>query len=344
MRTLIASTAGSGHFGPLVPFADALIARGDDVLQVVPPELADRVAHAPHRIGASGPASFWDGFDARPRDEQALLGNREWFGRLCTAAMRPAMEAAFDAFGPDLVLRDPCEFASAIAAEARGIPHAAVACSRSDVEWTSLDLIAPVLPEGLERALRAAPYLTRFAPTLDPPQFPDTRRYREPAPASRSGGRAIYATFGSVAAGRVGAAPYRALLDAVATLDRPVLLTTGGDVELGPTPAHVTVERWVPQAEALARAALVVCHGGSGTVLGALAAGLPLVLTPMFSDQFPNAEAIAAAGAGLVSDAAGLRNAIETVLAAPSYRAAAARIADELRAAPDPLSVLGDAR
>ena len=90
----------------------------------------------------------------------------------------------------------------------------------------------------------------------------------------------------------------------------------------------------MPQAQALAAAALVVCHGGSGTVLGALAAGLPLVLTPMFSDQFPNAEAIAAAGAGVVTDGDGLRAAIEHVLATPAYREAAQRIAGELRCAP----------
>jgi hypothetical protein len=268
-----------------------------------------------------------------------VLGNREWFGRLCTAAMRPAMEAAFDDFAPELVLRDPCEFASAIAAETRGVPHAAVACSRGDVEWTSLDVIAPVLPAGLQDAVRAAPYLTRFPPSLDPPFFPDTRRYREVEPI-RASGTTIYATFGSVAAGRVGAAPYRALLAAVEGLDRPVLLTTGGDLDLGPVPAHVTVKRWVPQLEALADAALVVCHGGSGTVLGALAAGLPLVIAPMFSDQFPNSQAIAEAGAGLVTDAHGLRAAIETVLATPTYRAAAERIADELRRAPPPLLTL----
>ncbi len=102
----------------------------------------------------------------------------------------------------------------------------------------------------------------------------------------------------------------------------------------------MTVERWVPQAEALADATLVVCHGGSGTTLGALAAGLPLVLVPMFADQFENARTIAAAGAGLIAEPDGLRAAIETVLTEPAYRQAAGRIADELRSAPDPLSVL----
>ena len=140
MRVLIASTAGSGHFGPLVPFADALTERGDELLFVVPPELEARVAHASYRLGEAAPADFWDGIHALPRREQAIRGNRDWFGRLCTAAMRPAMEAAFDEWRPDLVLRDPCDFASAIAAEARRcrtLPWRARAATSSGPRWTS---------------------------------------------------------------------------------------------------------------------------------------------------------------------------------------------------------------
>ncbi len=43
--------------------------------------------------------------------------------------------------------------------------------------------------------------------------------------------------------------------------------------ELGATPANVTVEAWVRQAEALRYTTALVCHGGSGTMLGGLAVG-----------------------------------------------------------------------
>jgi hypothetical protein len=259
VRVLVASTSGAGHFGPLVPFAEALSERGDEVLRLVgePPE-----------------SELWEAFPRLSREAQAIFANREWFGRICTAAMRPSLERACDTFQPDLIVREPCEFASAIAARERGIGCVTVACSPAEVEWSALDLIAPVLPEGVAESLRASPYLTRFPESLDPSPFPDTRRYREAAPPAGDG-TLIYATFGSVAAG-IGFDPYRALLDAVGGLDVQVLLTTGADLELGPVPENVRVERWVPQAEALAQASLVVCHGGSGTVLGALAANLPL--------------------------------------------------------------------
>jgi UDP:flavonoid glycosyltransferase YjiC (YdhE family) len=317
MRVLIASTSGAGHLGPLVPFADALSERGDEVLRLV---------------GEPLESDLWEAFPRLSRVEQAIFANREWFGRICTAAMQPAIDAACDDFSPDLVVREPCEFASAIAARERGIDCVTVACSLAEVEWSSLDLIAPVLPDGIVKALRASPYLTRFPRSLDPSPFPDTRRYREAA-APASDGSLVYATFGSVAA-RLGFDPYRALLDAVDGLDLPVLLSTGADLELGPVPDNVRVERWVPQAEALAHAALVVCHGGSGTVLGALAANLPLVIMPLFADQFANARTLAQAGAAVVVEPAGLRAAILSPPRPPE------RIAREIGAAPPPLTAL----
>ena len=97
-------------------------------------------------------------------------------------------------------------------------------------------------------------------------------------------------------------------------------------------------------------ATLVVAHGGSGTTYGTLAAGVPLVIVPLFADQLVNAERVAEAGAAVVVEpdrdaergmgnlrpqhAPRLRAAIETILADPSYARAASRIADEMAASP----------
>jgi UDP:flavonoid glycosyltransferase YjiC (YdhE family) len=247
--------------------------------------------------------------------------------------MQPAMDAACDELRPDLILREPCEYASAVAAEARGIPHLTVAISQARAEWNCIGLVEGVLPDAVVGALRTVPYLSRFPASLDPSPFPDTRRYAEAAPPAESSRELVYATFGTVAAG-LGYDPYRALLDAVDGLDVPVLLTTGDDLDLGPVPPNVRVERWVPQPEALARASLVVCHGGSGTVLGTLAAGLPLIILPLFADQLSNARTLAAAGAARVVEPEELRAAI---LDPPPPPLALAR---ELRAAPPPLTAL----
>ncbi len=48
-------------------------------------------------------------------------------------------------------------------------------------------------------------------------------------------------------------------------------------------------------------ASAVVCHGGSGTLLSTLATGCPVVVIPLFADQFANARSVDAAGAGLAA-------------------------------------------
>jgi MGT family glycosyltransferase len=146
---------------------------------------------------------------------------------------------------------------------------------------------------------------------------------------------------------------YRTAIDAVAGLDARVLLTVGRHFDasrLTEVPDQVHVEAWVDQAQVLGEAELVVCHGGSGTTLGALAAGVPVVVVPVFADQFANGARVAQAGAGFLvdtgrdaqglrrpldrGDAGPIRRAIDTVLAEPSYREAARAVAAEMDAAP----------
>lgn len=127
-----------------------------------------------------------------------------------------------------------------------------------------------------------------------------------------------------------------------------MLLTVGRELDpaaLGPLPPHVRVERWIAQERVLPRAAAVVCHGGSGTLFGALAAGLPVVALPLFADQPVNARLLAAAGAGLVvpppAEPAALAAAVGAVLGKPSYARAARAIAAAMAAAPSVDTALG---
>ena len=89
-----------------------------------------------------------------------------------------------------------------------------------------------------------------------------------------------------------------------------------------------------------------MCHGGSGTTLGALAAGVPLVVTPLFADQPQNGRRIAAVGAGINVepsetgaihsgiDPAALHDAIAAVLADETFTRTAGAIATEIGALP----------
>ena len=100
-------------------------------------------------------------------------------------------------------------------------------------------------------------------------------------------------------------------------------MTLGTEVDpaaLGPVPANVHVERWVPQADVMPVAAAMVGHGGSGSTLMAMAAGLPLAVVPLFADQPDNAARVALLGAGLaLSGTERLGAAVRTLLDDPGY-------------------------
>jgi MGT family glycosyltransferase len=141
--------------------------------------------------------------------------------------------------------------------------------------------------------------------------------------------------------------PLRRAVEGIRELPVRVLATVGPAAEpalLGDQPEHVRVERYVPQTALLPHCAVVVSHGGSGTILGALALGLPQVCLPQGADQFLNADAVAASGAGLsiapaAATAAAVSSAVATVLSQDGYREAAQRVASSIGTMPEPADV-----
>jgi len=381
VRVLAAcSLGGAGHLRPLVPFLDQVRRDGGQTLVVGPPALTGLAEAAGHPFLAGGEppeaqvAPIRERLPVAPPQEASVLGSRELFGRLAATAMLDGMRRAVRDWRPDLILRDPCEYASAVVAARTGVPAAQVAIGLAAGEWESITAASPALEAhqaGLTDELRRSPYLTRFPATLDASPFPGTRRYREPAIAERAAlpawwgaaapGPLVYVSLGTVL-GYMSFAEeaYRAVTDAVAGLDARVLVTTGPGFDpsrLRGLPGNVRVRAWVDQADVLGEARLVVCHGGSGTTYGALAAGVPVVVVPVFADQFANAPAVAAAGAGIAvragrdlgegrgpvsrHDAPRIRQAIERALADGSYQEAARGVAAEMAAAPAIGTLLG---
>jgi MGT family glycosyltransferase len=157
------------------------------------------------------------------------------------------------------------------------------------------------------------------------------------------GAPTVYATLGTVFNLESGDL-FERLLEGLGKLDANVIATVGSQIdpaELGEVPANVHVERYLPQALVLPYCDAVVSHGGSGTVLGALAHGLPMVLLPMGADQPLNAARCEELGIARVIDApeatgAAIREAADFVLTDPGYRLRATRFADELASLPGP--------
>ena len=383
MRVLLGcSLGGEGHLAPLMTVGRAIEQAGHETLLLVPPSMAASAQRTGlgYRAGDEPPPAFveeiWGRVRAGPAKLVAGLIDRELFADACTRAMLPTARAAVESWRPDLVIREPCEYATAVAAFEMSVAQAQVGISMAWIEFSVLEMVAPIIDRsalGAAAAIGAAPYLSSFPPSLDPSDWPDTRRFRPPRDAtarleageswwSEGADPLIYVTFGSVL-GRLpeAIATYRCALDAVAGLPARVLLTVGRTTDvstLGPVPQNTRVEQWVPQDAVLGKAALVVCHGGSGTTFGALAAGVPVVICPLFADQPHNGRAVAKAGAGVVladdndaagglrglgsGDAARLRRRIEEVLGAPRYREAARRIQAEISRMPTVEELVGD--
>ena len=277
-------------------------------------------------------------------------------------------------------MRESWEFGSELLAERHGIPILRVGLGLAGTEAETIELAAPAVDKaraefgrcdriGGER-LAATPYMTLMPVELE--DLPLPRRRRPAAFASRVEPGAdelpdwwpgdenplVYLTFGSVAAGAhlpYYPALYRASIEALAPLAIRILLTVGDAEreirELGEVPSNVHVETWVPHDDVARRADVIVCHGGFGSMLGALAHGTPLVVLPLFSnDQWANGEAVARAGAGItVADDASerkvldlpapttigeLARAVTSVLEDATYRREADRVADAIRALP----------
>ena len=361
MRVLLASTRGAGHFNPLLPFARAFERAGHELLFAGPPTLARAVEDAGFRFWEFEPpkedqlGALWARVPELPQEEQNEVVVGEIFGRLNTAAALPRVSAAFEEWDPSLVIRDPNEYASALTAEENGVTHARVAVGLASTEELGLGIVDGILDADM---LRRSPYLSLFPASLDEGAQPKTYRFHDPAwdvvpeelPAwwpGREEQPLVYVTFGSVAGQFAQAMPvYEVALRAVADLPVRVLLTVGHDLDLDALPSapdNVRIERWVPQQDVLRHAGIAVVHGGSGSTLGAIAAGVPLVVVPLFADQPQNARRVAEVGAGLsvepdreAPDAtvAPLREAIDDVLGNPSYGERARALAEELRAQP----------
>ena len=361
MRVLLTSTPGSGHLGPIFPFAHALQRAGHEVLLAAPFSARDRVERAglTYLSFADPPVRELEPLWARVRaagpEEANDITVGEVFGGVRARHSLAGIELAMDAWRPHVVLRESAEFAGAIAAEARGVPHGRIGAMLASTEDYMVRTAAPWLeelrawvglapdPEG--RRLAAAPYYTLTPASLEAPDSPlpeRVERFHDIVPRPHSAPDPelpplVYVTFGSVTATLEGFFPgvYRDTIDALESLPARIVMTVGDladPAELGPLPDNVRAERWIPQGELLGRASAMVAHGGFGTTLGALLAGVPQVVVPIFADQPYNAERVEALGAGLRADwrrPATIRDAVEHVLHDGAYRAAAARVARE---------------
>lgn len=201
-----------------------------------------------------------------------------------------------------------------------------------------------IADEGGRRSLQT-PEIAEVANVCQVRPEPAEPAGREPVPAWLEGlldRPTVYVTFGTVF-NRDPALTY-AVVAGLAGEPMNVIVTLGpgADVEAaGQLSDNVRLCAYVPQSLLLERCDAVVCHGGIGSVLGALAAGLPVLALPRGADHFYNADRLLLAGAGrrlLHGEITGQAVAAEVarLIIDEGLRQAAARMAAEIASMPPP--------
>jgi UDP:flavonoid glycosyltransferase YjiC (YdhE family) len=387
LRILFAFVGGHGHFLPLVPLARAAAAAGHDVTFSSGSSMVDAVAAAGFDVAATVPGQPPEperqpATAPTPPTRVPLLPvdlareERDLRERFVLDGARSRAAGVLDraaAWRPDVIVCDEVDFGSIIAAERLGLPYATVnvlaagGMIRPDVVGDALDEVRaehglppdPTLA-ALTRYLVLIPGPASLRDPADP--LPVTARgYRAvapdlaaaaaqpPWPITRPGQPALYVTLGTIFNLESGDL-FDRVLAGVRDWPGDVVMTVGEDLdptELGPQPDHIHLHGFTAQAAVLPHVSLVVSHGGSGSVLGALAHGLPMVILAMGADQPRNAARCAALGVArsldpLTATPAEIGTTIAEVEHDPAYRQAAARLGDEMAALPSPAAALAE--
>lgn len=370
MRVLFISTPGIGHVFPMVPLAWALRADGHEVLVVTAgPALA--VQRAGLAVVDAAP-----GFDrARVRGRiaqtppqvrrriQALRGRvlgdlgqaAEYLAVLSDLLVDAAVDVAM-VWRPDLVIQSQVDGAGMLVASKFEIPlvthgfglarTTAMAtiyreCMTDAFERhgvsdpcepaATID-VAPASMAGHSAAawpMRYVPYNGGGAPPFWALEQPDCPR--------------VVVTLGTLEPQRGGLGVVRDIITAAEGLGIELVLALGTSdtSNLDTLPANVRGAGWIALHVLLPSCAGIVHHGGAGTTLTALDAGVPQLVLPSGADRYINANAVHKRGVGLRCeddqiDAA----ALEQFLHDDTLRAEAKHVQAEMRDMPSPASLL----
>jgi MGT family glycosyltransferase len=385
MRVLFTTLPAYGAFQPLAPVARALEEAGHDVAFAASATFCRVITAAGFRCVPAGVDWSFDDREAiyaRVRDTlgphaSAFSPLRDVFAGFLPTQMVPDLLVIAREWPFQMLVREPLEFGGCVAAEALGLPHAA--CGPLFCFWDGAwharpgEVAKPAL-DGL-RAMHGLPpdpdlamlhrdlYLACLPPSFLGPglTIPSTVHFLRPVPFDRLEGETlprwveelpprptVHASLGTIFHRTPGV--FEAILAGLREEPINLLLAVGRDQDparFGPQPSQVWIERYLPHALLLPRCDLVITHGGYGSVMACLDAGVPMVVLPLAGgDQAGNAERCAALGVARVVPSAqhtpeAIRDAVRDVLGDPSYRENARRLREQIRGLPGPEQAVG---
>lgn len=328
MRALCTCLPGYGHFLPMVPLARALAAAGHEVAFASAADFCPRIERAGFAAfpaGLSLPEQIEEAARRFP-GEHALPPGKERFcsfvprmlGGVAAPPRARDLAPILAEWRPDVLVHDETDFGGPVAAAAAGLPwadHSVGILRPLDMLRLAGESSAPLQEaEGVDvgsfGGLFAYLYLDVCPPSLQSPDIDqidvahamrnahiDMGDERLPAWIDDLPERpTVYISLGTLHQSRE---VFAMILEGVRDEDLNVIVTIGAGsdpAQLGPQPANVHVEGFIPQAALLPHCDVVVNQGGTA-ILPILAHGLPLLILPQAANQFHNAEACVAAGA-----------------------------------------------
>lgn len=347
---------GGGNLTPALGIARALGERRHRVAFLGEETQRGRIEAAGFAFTAYTPHPDWDGAPPQtPAERQRLLMRNIWMNE----GLADDLTAVLARSPADMVVVD-CMLAGILANSSRfGVPTAVLvhslfasildmrdalitmgnrlrveaglpALDAAAMKWERKDLaLVTTLREFDGVTDDPAPNVRYVGPVLD--RQPTSPGWR--LPWDHDYPRPLVVASFSTMPGQTSPARLQLVLDAMARLPLRVLLTTGS---FSPgaltTPPNAAVFNYVPHESILPLAVLAINHAGHGSVMAALAHGVPLVCMPALgADQAIIAGRVEAFGAGKAlpgqAGADELRSAVEQVMATPAYREAAERLA-----------------
>lgn len=380
MRILFSSVPAYGHLIPLNPLMRAAVAERHPVAvltsggmaQAIKEELPSAVEHL-----AVGPtvAEFVEETARRTGLDTIApspLAVGEMFGRTRLEQAIDDALAVVQAWQPDLIFADAYDTVGPMTAAALQVPWYQVGLGPAmpnafhhEIEKAAASTyiahnLTPTLPvsylDPCPPALQNPEWIGKVPHQSLRPQAHERSTHTESLPSFADPGKPqILITFGTIFSDPDLLAT---VVEAVARHDANVLVTLGFSIRqssqvdtvdksnrdrLADTShaAQVQYLPFTPISQLLDGTHIVVAAGGSGTVLAALSCAVPMVLLPQGADQtYIAARAEAAGVAIIVRDAAGIADAIATLLTDPRYRAAASEIAATIATMPNAQDVL----
>ncbi len=323
----MAGVTAPSHVYPGVAVISELVARGHCMRYAVGDRLADLVTPTGARI-VGYRSELPDADTAWPEDPGAAM-------QLFLDEEVTALQRLLQGSRPDAVLYDIGGYAGRVAAHYWDVPS--VQLSPTYVAWEGYEQDMAEFTERLKTSETGARYFAQLRAWLDEhgmdisaddflgrpdacvvliprvlqpnadrvgPRYVfagpaiDLTRTAHWSPEPGDDRPLVYVAFGTAYTDNLPV--YKAAIEALAGEHRLVIATGKADVDaLGPLPEGVQAARTQPQLDVLAHADVFITHAGMGSAAESLWFGVPTVAIPQAVDQFTNAAALEAAGAGV---------------------------------------------